>query len=305
MNKLMVVTATALFAASLNAMSLAEARGATDKVISDPSEMTSVMKQLSAADQKTFVADVNEAISKLPGSAEEKSAKIVNVTRAALKGASRESKDLEALLAEVYATAPLESLCVLNENLSKDALNRASDPSKTDEQFSNIAKNIVGAVNDRVAGLEDADVRGGFAALTMLRASNGKPETLANDLANMLGSSSEVAKNEWFPAALGEPANYDPMLSGTMFEAPNSRTAAAMAGAQRHESLLNEFLKDPEHTMPVVKYLGDMSHIQSFDHDIYTQPRTMKDEKWNPDLPVRGDEPVPPPPPPYYGQSYR
>lgn len=286
MKKLMVATAVALGAVSLNAMSLAEARGNTDKVIADPAEMTAVMQQLSAEDQKSFVADVNEAVSKFPGSAEEKSAKVLNLTRAALRGAAKgNAKDL---IAEVYATAPVESLCVLNENLSKDALNRASDPSKvyTDDQFANLASNLVNAVNSRAAGAEDAAVRGGFAALTMIRASNGTPESLADGLAGLLGDSAEVAKNEWFPAALSTPANYDPMLSGTAVEsAPDAKSAAALAGAQRHESMLNAFLMDPQNTMPVVDGLGDMSKIQSFDHDIYTLPRTMDLKPWNPDLP--------------------
>ena len=305
MNKLMVVTAATLFAASLNAMSLAEARGMTDKVISDPSEMTSVMKELSAADQKSFVADVNEAISKLPGSVEEKTAKVVNVTRAALKGADRsDRKNLENLIAEVYATAPLESLCAVNENLSKDAFNRAADPKKvyTDDQFTAIATNLVKAVNDRVAGLEDADVRGGFAALTMIRASNGSPENLSDTLADTLGDSAETAKNEWFPEALKTPANYDPMLSGSMAEAPNPKSVQAIAGAERETTLMNEFLSDPVNAMPIVGSMGDMSKITSFDHDIYTRPRTLKDEKWNPDLPVRPEEEEPHPVP-YYGQN--
>lgn len=302
MNKLMVMTAAALFVVSANAMSLAEARGMTDKVISDPSEMTSVMKQLSAADQKSFVGDVNEAIAKLPGSAEEKSAKALNVTRAALKGAAREnSKDLESLIAEVYATVPLESLCAINESLSKDAFNRAADPKKvyTDDQFTKIASNLVSAVNSRVAGLEDADVRGGFAALTMLRASNGTPESLADTLAEMLGDSAEVAKNEWFPEALKSPANYDPMLSGTSVEeAPDPKAVAAIAGAQRDQALLDQFCIDPKNMKPIVDGFGDLSKVPSFDHDLYTLPRTMEDKPWNP------DPPHPHPPRPYYGQVF-
>lgn len=289
MKKLMVVTTLALIAASLNAMSLQEARGLTDKVIENPSEMTAVMKQLTASDQKSFVADVNEAISKLPGSAEEKSAKVVDVTRAAFKGASRESsKDLVATVAEVFATAPLESLCVLNENLGQDSFNRAVNPKNvyTDEQFAKIASNVVNAVNSRVAGLEDADVRGGFAALMMIRASNGTPESLADDLADTLGESAEVAKKEWFPEALKTPANYDPMLSGTSVDSLiDSVTARALAGNQRHEGLVSAMHEDPRDVYPGVKGFGDMALVPDFDHDIYTLPRTTDLAPWNPDLP--------------------
>ena len=296
MNKLMVVTATMLFAVSLNAMSLAEARGKTDAVISNPSEMSSVVQQLSASDQKSFVADVNAAIAKMPGSAEEKSAKVANVARAALKGASKgNAKDLEALVAEIYATAPVESLCNLNEDLAKDVFNRSGDPKKTytDEQFADIAKSLVSAVNSRVAGSEDADVRGGFASLMMIRAANGSPKSLADDLAATLGESADTAKNEWFPEALRKPANYDPMLAGTAVEkAPDPRFVTALAGAQRSDALLSSFYQGATATSAnVVEGFGDMSKVQSFDHDVFTRPRTMEDLPWNPD------------PKPYFGQS--
>lgn len=295
MNKLMAVTAVTLFAASLNAMSLAEARGKTDAVIADPAEMTTVIKQLSAADQKSFVADVNAAIAKLPGSAEEKSAKVVNVARAALKGASKgNAKDLESLVAEIYATAPVGSLCNLNENLAKDVFNRAGDPKKTytDEQFAGIAKSLVAAVNARVAGAEDADVRGGFASLMMIRASNGSPESLADELAATLGKSADTAKNEWFPEALRKPANYDPMLAGTSAEkVPDSKFVTALAGAQRHDALLSQFYQG-DSGAGAIEGFGDTSQIQSFDHDIHTRPRTMEDKPWNPD------------PKPYFGQTF-
>lgn len=295
MKRMMAVTAMALCAASLNAMSLAEARGKTDAVIADPAEMTAVIKQLSAADQKSFVADVNAAIAKLPGSAEEKSAKIANVARAALKGAAKgNAKALEALVAEIYATAPVESLCYLNEDLSKDVFNRAGDPQKTytDEQFSGIAKSLVAAVNARVAGLEDADVRGGFASLMMIRASNGSPGSLAADLAATLGKSADVAKNEWFPAALSENPNYDPMLAGTVVDkTPDTRFVTALAGALRHDALLSSFYQS-EGGVGVIEGFGDTSKVQSFDHDLYTVPRTLEDKPWNPD------------PQPYFGQTF-
>lgn len=300
MNKLTVMSMVTLFAASLNAMSLAEARGKVDAVIADPSQMTAVMQQLSAADQKSLVADVNEAVSKI-GSAEEQSAKIVNISRAALKGAAKgNAKDLEALVAEIYATAPVESLCALNESLAKDVFNRAADPSKTytDEQYSNIAKSLVSAVNSRVAGSDDADVRGGFASLMMIRASNGSPKSLADDLAATLGDSADTAKNEWFPEALRSPANYDPMLAGTTVEkAPDARIVTALAGAQRNEAMLSGFYQGAVGTsVNVIDGLGDMSNVQSFDHDIYTRPRTMEDLPWNPD--------PNPNPQPYFGQSF-
>ena len=63
---LMVITmamASALVAqAQDKTMSSADARGKIGDIISNPSAMTSVMKQLAAADQASFLADVNAAI---------------------------------------------------------------------------------------------------------------------------------------------------------------------------------------------------------------------------------------------------
>ena len=49
--------------------------------------MTAVMKSLSAADQKSFLAEVNAAILAMPGSDADRTAKFVAVTDAALAGA--------------------------------------------------------------------------------------------------------------------------------------------------------------------------------------------------------------------------
>lgn len=290
MKRLMVLTAAALMVATVNAMSLAEARGKTDAVIADPAEMKSVMKQLSAEDQKSFVAAVNEAIGKMPGSAEEKCAVALNVNRAALSGSAK--GNVTALLAEIYATAPLESLALINESFAKDVVNRAADPSKTytDEKFTEMSKTVVNAVNSRVAGSDDAGVRGGFAALMMVRASNGSPESLANDLADTLGADAKTAKTEWFPAALATPANYDPMLSDTDVEkVPDIKTAVMLAGPQRHEVLLSSLVNGSSDPLWAIKDgFGDWSQVQPIDEGLFTVPRTTRDEPWNPSHPRGG-----------------
>lgn len=243
MNRMVAMAAVALAAFAVNAMPLAEARAKTDAVIADPAQMQSVMKELSAADQKAFLASVNQAIAKLPGNAEEKSAKYLNIGRAALKGASRES--VPELISEIYATVPPESLTVISEAFAADVLNRATDPSKTytDEEFTRISKLMVSNVLHRVSGDEHADVRGALAALTMIRASNGSPADLADQLAVLLpGEASETAKNEWFPEALGPSKSYDSMLAGTDADkAPDIPVSIAIAGPQGHWAMLDIF----------------------------------------------------------------
>lgn len=287
MKKLMLATAMTMVIASVQAMSLAEAKGKTNAVIDNPSEMTAVMKQLSADDQKAFVAEVNGAIAKMPVSAEEKSAKANNVNRAAIKGAAK--GNASALIAEVYATAPVESLALINETFAKDVLNRAADPkvTYTDDQFAKISKKVMNDVNARLAGSEDAGVRGAFAALTMVRASNGSPASLANELADTLGDSAAAAKNEWFPAALSDPANYDPMISGTDAEkTPDIKLALTIAGPQRHVVMLSALVAGASDPLAASEDgFGDWSQAPTIDNGLYTLPRSTEQVPWNPEIP--------------------
>jgi len=94
-------------------MTLTEARAEIGKCIANPAKMTSVVKQLSAQDQIAFLAEVNRAISEMPGSPESKAATYLDVNRAAVRAADAGNKT--AMIAEVFATVPLEVLTVLVE----------------------------------------------------------------------------------------------------------------------------------------------------------------------------------------------
>lgn len=246
MKKLFMVVTMALattLVAQDKAMSLADARGQIGSVVSDPAKMTQVIRQLSAADQKSFLADVNEAISKLPGSNEERAAKFVDANTAALKGAKK--GNLIDLLAEVYATVPPEALTVVNESLATGTFNRAADPSRTftDEQFTTIATNTMAKIQERNASADDSDVRNVFAALMFIRASNGTPADLTDKLVAGLPSAStrEIARSEWIPSALGlnGAKTYDPMLGvSDAGEAPDVQAVSLMLTPQVYDALL-------------------------------------------------------------------
>jgi len=219
MKKLLMVITMALASALVaqeKAMSAADARGKIGDIIADPGSMTAVMKQLSAADQASFLADVNAAIEKMPGSTEEKTAKFLDVNAAALKGAQK--GNLTALVAEVYATVPPEALTVINERFAADMFNRAADPSRpyTDDQYKGIATNLLEKVQERTATADNAGVRNTFAILMLIRGSNGSPadlrDTLVADLKDP--STRDLAQNEWISPALGQgqEKTYDPML---------------------------------------------------------------------------------------------
>lgn len=218
---LMVITmllATVIVAQD-KAISSAAARGKIGDIIKDPSSMTSVMKQLAASDQASFLADVNAAISKMPGSPEEKTSKFLEVNSAALKGAQK--GNLTKLLAEVFATVPPESLTAINESFAAGMFNRASNPSKTytDEDYTKIAKDVLAAVQDRNATADNAGVRDTFAILMLIRASNGSPADLRDTLVGELRNeeTKTLAQNEWISPALGQgqEKTYDPMLGAS------------------------------------------------------------------------------------------
>ena len=222
MKKLLMVAtmamASVLFAQD-KTMSSADARGKIGDIISDPASMTSVMKQLAAADQASFLADVNAAISKMPGSPEEKTSKFVAVNSAALKGAQK--GNLTTLVAEVFATVPPESLTAINESLASGMFNRKADPSKTytDDQYVEISTNLLAAVQERNATADNAGVRNTFAILMLIRGSNGSPADLRDTLVGSLNDAEtrNLAQNEWISPALGEgqEKTYDPMLGAS------------------------------------------------------------------------------------------
>lgn len=238
---LTMMTAFAVVAAD-GSLSLAEARGKIGEAVVNPSVMTSTMKQLSAADQKAFLADVNEAIGKMPGSVETRTASYLNANRAALKGAAK--GNVSSLLAEIFATVAPESLTVINERFAADLFNRAADPSSvyTDEQFVKIAESVMTSVTNRAASTDGAAVRSAFAVLMLVRASNGTPPDLAAKLTGFLPADSrKIAAEEWIPAALGENRNYNPMLG--MMDAgaqPNSSLVLQIAGTQTLDSMLGD-----------------------------------------------------------------
>ena len=219
MKKLLMVIMMAMASALVaqdKQMSSADARGKIGDIISNPSTMTSVMKQLAAEDQAAFLADVNAAISKMPGSPEEKTSKFLEVNSAALKGAQK--GNLTALVAEVFATVPPESLTAVNESFASVMFNRAADPSKTytDDEYKKTSLALLEKVQERNATADNAGVRNTFAILMLIRASNGTPADLRDTLVGALKDEDtrNLAQNEWISPALGQgqEKSYDPML---------------------------------------------------------------------------------------------
>lgn len=231
-------------AADKTQISLADARGKIDKAVESPAVMKEILKRLSAADQKQFLADVNKAIGDLPASPEEKAAKYLNVNHAALTVAQK--GNTAALLAEVFATVSPEALSVINERFAQDLVNRAANPNVTytDEQFTKLAVETMNVINERVEATDNGSPRAAFAILMFLRASNGTPVDLADKLVDTLKHDDvkELAKNEWIPVALGKDGreqSYEPILAAADAGLrPDYAQILVIAGPQQLDAIL-------------------------------------------------------------------
>ncbi|MGN0833220.1 MAG: hypothetical protein ACI4RD_06190 [Kiritimatiellia bacterium] len=301
-------------ASAQGTLPLAEARGRIDAVVNagSGSEMAAVMARLTAADQRRFLADVNKAVGELPGSLEEKTAKYLNLNHAAVKVAKK--GNAMALLAEVFATVPPESLTVISERFASDLLNRAADPAVTysDAQFTNIAVRVMQVVNERLAETDDASVRSAFAVIMLVRASNGTPADLADRLVDTLADKGarELARSEWIPEALGKAgreANYEPILaSADAGRRPDLDFVLVIAGPQHLDAVLADLVGRNTDSLagmsartPVLDAVQStlISQIPTLDDSAANDPRTPRPKDPQPGHSMPPMPPVPPTPP--------
>lgn len=294
-------------------MSLADARGKIDQAIESPELMKEIMKQLTAEDQKQFLADVNKAIGDMPASVEEKTAKFLNINHAALTAAQK--GNTTALLAEVFATVPPEALTVINERFAQDLLNRAANPNVTytDEQFAKIATEAMKTINERTEETDNGSTRSTFAILMFLRASNETGESLEklqDALVDTLkhDDAKELAKDEWIPAALGKDgreAGYEPILaSADAGRRPDFAFTLVIAGPQYLESILEDVVGKNTDQMSFIRTRSPV--LDAVENPLVHQVPVLQDEPFGGDPGAPPVDPAnpggeePPPHPPYY-----
>ena len=206
----------ALPALAADTMPRSEWNAKVGECAQDAKALASVMEQLSAEDQVAFLAEVNEAISKMPGSDEVKAARFFEANSAAVRKAAK--GNTAAVLAEVFATVPPEFLTDINERFAKDVFKRTSAESGTvsDDDFARHAKDAMAKINERCEKTENAGVRETFAVLMFMRASGGSPADLADQLVATMpdAKNREMAANEWIKPAMGDgqEQTYAPML---------------------------------------------------------------------------------------------
>ena len=199
-------------------LSKAEWQAKVGECAGNPSAMKATIAQIPASDQAEFVANVNKAIADKPGSNESKAADFYAANKAAVSGAT----DKSSVLAEVFATVPVEYLTDINERFASELFNRNANPEKpvSDSAFVELSTNTLAVVNQRCESAEDnAAARQTFAALMFVRASGGSPEGLTDLYASqMTDSQAKESAGAWISEALGsdgKEASYDSMLAAS------------------------------------------------------------------------------------------
>lgn len=231
-------------------LSKAEWQAKIGDCANNPAAMKATIAQVPASEQAEFVGKVNEAIGKMPGTAEARSAAFYVVNKAAVWGATNK----KSVLAEVFATVPVEYLTDINERFatelfSRDANRNYEKDEKGNERFVKMATSTFAVVNSRCASVKDAGVRQAFAALMFIRASGGSPKDLTGKLiAQMTDSQAKASASAWIAEALGsegEEASYDSMLDAAGAEDLDHSVVLQMTGpSEVIESFLSD-LQDP------------------------------------------------------------
>lgn len=207
----------------------------------DSNVLKGTMSQLSSADKTAFLGEVNAAIAKMPGSAEAKAAKFLAANRAAVAAAG--AADRGAVLAEVYATVPPESLTIINEEFAKSEFSRPA--TMTDAEYIDIVKATMKNIAQRTSTTESAAVRACFAGLMFIRAAGDSAAASVTDavVEALPPESRDTAKGSWIPSALGRDgaATYDPMLASAQAgEEPSHNVVLGIAQMQIVDSMLGD-----------------------------------------------------------------
>lgn len=193
---------------------LASARSKIDQIVEKPELMKDAMESLSAEDQLGFIADVVKAISDLPASDAEKTAKFLDVSRAALAGAAE--GNAAKVTAEIFATVPPEALTVVSETLANETYNRRN---YTVETYTKVAKEVMNAVNERCESTDNGSPRVALAIVMFANGLNGTEEerdSLTVTLRDMMKhDDAKAASEEWIDTALGKNGekSYEPILA--------------------------------------------------------------------------------------------
>ena len=262
-------------------------------------------QDLARDDQVEFVRAVNKSMEDYKASTPEKRLfTIYAVNRDAVKAAPE--KERKAVIAEVFATAPLEALPMITDRFASELFSRkAAGFSDKDDSFVEFASATLMRVRNRLFSGVPIErfpgARSAFAVICFLKASEGRPEDLRQSfLFYVLTGSQEMARKVWIPAALGEDGkapSYQPILdAGFKGEEPphanlHPMSPIELANLQVGSDLRVENAKDVSSPKPLDVGSG-MQASGGPDQGVNRVPRTQVQD---PDSPWyrrrRGDRP--------------
>lgn len=229
----------------------------------DPAALKSTMAQVSSAEKAAFLAEVNGAIAKMPGSAEAKAAKFLAANRAAVASAGK--ADRAAVLAEVFASVPPESLTIINEAFAASEFARPGTMS--DAEYASIVKATMKSISERVANVESGAVRACFAGIMFIRAAGESASAAVTEavLEALPAEARAKAQESWIPSAMGTSGTptYDPMLAVAQAgEEPSHEVVHTIAQMQTVDSLLADLQAGkPVFDTPTVRVQGIGANI--------------------------------------------
>ena len=158
----------------------------------DPDALKATISQLSSEDKTAFLAEVNAAIEKMPGSDEAKASKFLAANRAAVAGAG--AADRAAVLAEVFATVPPEALTVISEEFAKNEFARPETMSI--DEYTNIVVQTMAKITQRCSSAESGAVRSTFAGLMFINGSGLVDGASSAELSSAIEAAKQSASKQ-------------------------------------------------------------------------------------------------------------
>lgn len=234
----------------------------------DPVALRTTISKLSSADKTAFLAEVNDAISKMPGSPEAKTAQFLVANRAAIVGAG--SADRAAVLSEMFATVPPESLTVIVEEFAKNEFART--PTMDDKRFVKIVSDAMEKIVRRCESAESGAVRAAFAGVMFVRAAGGAEDSAMEAVVNSLPESSRSeARSSWLPSAVGkeQAPSYDSMLGVSQAgEEPDHSVTVSIFSQQILDSMLSDLQAGVLSVEPESKAMLEGDNQDFFNGDV-------------------------------------
>ena len=161
---------------------------------------------MSSDDQLALVRTINHALTNYAASTREKTIEAVyKINRDMVKSVS--AFDRKAVLAEVFATVPADALPTVADGFARELFCRkAAGFRQDDDSFADFSVSAMLRIFRRCRDLDlTGQRRTVFAAIMLLKASEGVPPDLQTQLAAFIPESvRDQALDVWIPAALGE-----------------------------------------------------------------------------------------------------